>query len=193
MTASPATDPSVQGPVPARTDLHFAILDTPSAAQGDLHGPDPDQALVHAAVAALRAMNLAGERFRHAAAEHLGVDPSAITAISHLSAAGPLSPNELATRVALTPSSITALLDRLEHAGYAQRSPHPSDRRRTIVIVTDHGQEALTQIAQWMTVALGGYNDTRLTQVSAILTDIANRLTAQTARITTETSARPHE
>jgi DNA-binding MarR family transcriptional regulator len=188
MTASPAPDPSVQGPVPTRTDLHLATLDTPSTDQGDLHDPDPEPEMVHAAVAALRAMNLAGERFRHAAAEHFGLDQSAISAISHLSAAGPLSPNEIAKRVALTPSSITALLDRLEHADYAHRSHHPTDRRRIDVALTEHGHQALTQITQWMTATLTGYDNTHLTNLSATLTDLTHRLTTQTTRITTETN-----
>jgi len=45
----------------------------------------------------------------------------------------PLSPGELATRTQLPPSTITRILDRLEHAGLARRSPDPSDRRRVVV------------------------------------------------------------
>lgn len=46
------------------------------------------------------------------------------------------APTELASRLGLTTGSVTPMLDRLERRGYLTRSPHPTDRRKTIVQAT---------------------------------------------------------
>ncbi|MFB7666351.1 MarR family winged helix-turn-helix transcriptional regulator [Kitasatospora sp. NPDC056138] len=46
------------------------------------------------------------------------------------------APSLLAARLGLTTGSITAMLDRLEKLGYLTRSPHPTDRRKTLVRAT---------------------------------------------------------
>jgi DNA-binding MarR family transcriptional regulator len=43
------------------------------------------------------------------------------------------APSELAARLGLTSGSVTTMLDRLERSGLITRSPHPSDRRKTII------------------------------------------------------------
>jgi DNA-binding MarR family transcriptional regulator len=50
-------------------------------------------------------------------------------------------PSELAERLGLTTGSTTALLDRLEKAGYLTRSPHPTDRRKSVVRATPDFQQ----------------------------------------------------
>ncbi|WP_217548089.1 MarR family winged helix-turn-helix transcriptional regulator [Streptomyces sp. GbtcB6] len=51
-------------------------------------------------------------------------------------------PSQLAERLGLTTGSTTALLDRLEKAGHLARSPHPTDRRKSIVRATPAFQKA---------------------------------------------------
>ena len=46
---------------------------------------------------------------------------------------GPSTQHALATRLGVSPRNITGLVDALEAGGYVERSPHPSDRRATIV------------------------------------------------------------
>lgn len=46
---------------------------------------------------------------------------------------GPSTQHALATRLGVSPRNITGLVDALEAGGYVARSPHPSDRRATIV------------------------------------------------------------
>jgi DNA-binding MarR family transcriptional regulator len=46
------------------------------------------------------------------------------------------APSLLAARLGLTTGSTTTMLDRLEKTGYITRSPHPTDRRKTIVRAT---------------------------------------------------------
>ncbi|WP_448004254.1 MarR family winged helix-turn-helix transcriptional regulator [Agromyces bauzanensis] len=46
---------------------------------------------------------------------------------------GPSTQHALATRLGVSPRNITGLVDALEANGYVTRSPHPTDRRATIV------------------------------------------------------------
>ena len=47
-------------------------------------------------------------------------------------------------RLQLHPTSITNIVDRLEADGLAQRLPHPTDRRTTLVQLTPEGRSRLT-------------------------------------------------
>ncbi|WP_206426136.1 MarR family winged helix-turn-helix transcriptional regulator [Nakamurella antarctica] len=47
-------------------------------------------------------------------------------------------------RLQLHPTSITNIVDRLEADGLAQRLPHPTDRRTTLVALTPSGRARLT-------------------------------------------------
>jgi DNA-binding MarR family transcriptional regulator len=53
---------------------------------------------------------------------------------------GPLGPVELGARLGLRSASATALVDRLEAMGHVERRPHPSDRRRLVVVPTEHAR-----------------------------------------------------
>jgi DNA-binding MarR family transcriptional regulator len=46
---------------------------------------------------------------------------------------GPSAPSYLAERLGLTTGAMTKVLDRLERAGYINRSADPSDRRRVVI------------------------------------------------------------
>ena len=46
---------------------------------------------------------------------------------------GQMSAGELARASGLSTGAITAVIDRLEHAGYAQRVADPADRRRVLI------------------------------------------------------------
>lgn len=51
-----------------------------------------------------------------------------------------LAPSIIADRLMVTTGSMTSLLDTLERRGLVQRQPHPSDRRRLLVQLTDEGR-----------------------------------------------------
>lgn len=57
-----------------------------------------------------------------------------------------LSPKELATRLLLTSAGLTGRLDRLEAAGWIQRTPHPDDGRATIVALTGDGVAIVDEV-----------------------------------------------
>jgi DNA-binding MarR family transcriptional regulator len=70
------------------------------------------------------------------AAERLGISETDLHCINIIENSGGLSAGELAAQSGLTNGAITGVLDRLERAGFAQRVPDLSDRRRVQVEVT---------------------------------------------------------
>lgn len=53
---------------------------------------------------------------------------------------GPALQRELSQALGVTPRNVTALVDGLEAAGLVSREPHPTDRRATLVTLTERGQ-----------------------------------------------------
>jgi DNA-binding MarR family transcriptional regulator len=53
----------------------------------------------------------------------------------------PLPPKVIGERLLLTSGSITSLLDTLEHRGFVRREPHPDDRRKLLVDITDDARK----------------------------------------------------
>lgn len=146
--------------------------------------PVPAEPMPEAGVVrALWAVLLAGEKFRSEIARHLGIGVSDTAAMAALAQAGPLSPRELATRVGLTPSTVTTLLDRLAAADLAIRRPHPSDRRKTVVMLSDHGRTLLAEVRAWMDAAVADLDVEDLPQTDALLSAVATSLTNQSAAL----------
>lgn len=54
---------------------------------------------------------------------------------------GALPMAKASARLQVHPTSVTNAVDRLETAGYVRRVPHPSDRRTTLVEITEAGRE----------------------------------------------------
>ncbi len=57
------------------------------------------------------------------------------------SSRGSLPMSVIGSRLQVHPTSVTNAVDRLESAGLVRREPHPSDRRATLVAITDEGRE----------------------------------------------------
>ncbi|WP_431473246.1 MarR family winged helix-turn-helix transcriptional regulator [Ornithinimicrobium sp. W1665] len=57
----------------------------------------------------------------------------------------PTGPTELAQRLGVTSAAASGIVDRLVARGHVERQPHPSDRRRTVVVVvaTGSGREEM--------------------------------------------------
>lgn len=54
----------------------------------------------------------------------------------------PLVQRELSQALHCTPRHVTALVDALEDGGWVTRGPHPTDRRATLITLTDRGATA---------------------------------------------------
>lgn len=140
------------------------------------------------AVDGLHAVLLAGEQLRRAIAEHYGISASETLALSHLRVQDGLSPHEIAARVGLTPSTITSVLDRLETGDFVRRSPHPTDRRKTIITLTETGEEFLARSDEWLRAALTRLTPDALPHIAAALGPLTNSLAQQATKVHTLSS-----
>jgi DNA-binding MarR family transcriptional regulator len=70
---------------------------------------------------------------------HAGTTPARARLLAVLQCEGPSKMNELSVVLGVTPRNVTKLVDGLEVEGLVTRQPHPSDRRATIVRLTDRG------------------------------------------------------
>ena len=137
----------------------------------DSVGPD-----LTAAVEALRELILAGEKYRQATSGYLGLDTSQTQAVSYLYGRGDMGQSELGALLGYNTSSMTALVDRLERDGIAIRVPHPTDRRRLTVRLTDEGRAAVRSTGRWFIGAFDHIQQDALPVVTAALTAIADDL-----------------
>ena len=88
-------------------------------------------------------------RLRHQNREALApwdITPSQSRAVVTLARHGEMRLSELALHLRIAPRSATEVVDDLEKAGLAERSPDPGDRRATLVTLTEHGKEIMAAI-----------------------------------------------
>ena len=72
-----------------------------------------------------------------------GLSPSLTAALATIERRGPLTPSELAVRERVQRPTVTRVLTRLEEDGLISRAADPSDRRSSLVSVSDQGRELL--------------------------------------------------
>ena len=135
------------------------------------------------AIRSLRALILAGERYRQVLSEYVGLGVTETQAVSYLTVHGDRGQNELAADLGLSSGASTALVDRLEREGIAERYPHPSDRRRTLVRLTDRGQGVVQESRQWLLAGLHDIAPSDLPWVASTLRSIALRLSQRSADV----------
>jgi len=84
------------------------------------------------------------DRRRKAVAD---LSASAWQALAVIEGAGePLPPKVIAERLLQTSGSITSLLDTLERHGLVRREPHPDDRRRLLVDITEDARHLVDRM-----------------------------------------------
>src|SRR5712692_7173373 len=78
------------------------------------------------------------DRRRHTV---VNLSASASQILTTLDGAGePLAPHIIANRLLVTTGTMTTLLDTLERRGLIRRIPHPGDRRKLLIDLTDDGR-----------------------------------------------------
>lgn len=82
-----------------------------------------------------RVMGL-GDEVRRVVSSRSHLSATELNALEHLTGA-PMGPADLARRLDVSTAATTGIVDRLEAKGHVHRQPHPADRRRTTVVVTD--------------------------------------------------------
>jgi DNA-binding MarR family transcriptional regulator len=130
------------------------------------------------AVESLRELILAGEHYRQMVSQHLDIDISQTQALSYLYSRGNLGQSELGALLGYNTSSMTSLVDRLERSRLARRIPHPTDRRRSTVELTDAGRDAVRSTGRWFLHAFDHVAREELPGVAATLNAVAADLRA---------------
>lgn len=85
-----------------------------------------------------------GDMMNRRLAEH-GLTPARAEVIWLLHHGGPRTQRELSQALKCTPRNVTGLVDALEAAGFVARNAHPTDRRATVVSLTERGRTLVTQ------------------------------------------------
>lgn len=97
---------------------------------------------------------------------------------------GPMTQRALADALDVTPRNVTGLLDALEADGHVERVPHPTDRRATMVRLTDHGTAVVTHLREGrdvMAAALfADIPETHLAGFTATIATVTARLRGTT-------------
>ena len=85
---------------------------------------------------------------------------------------GRLPMRVMGERLQLHPTSVTNIVDRLQADGLVRRTPHPTDRRATLVEITDAGSALREQATTSVTAidfGLGGLTVEQQTQLTTLL------------------------
>jgi DNA-binding MarR family transcriptional regulator len=106
---------------------------------------------------------------------------SGFEALAVLDGAGePLTGTDIASRLLVTTASITSLLDTLARRGYIERQPHPMDRRKILVSITNAGRELVDDMLPTVHTAatqlFGGLSPGELETLISVCTHLRTRV-----------------
>ncbi|MFD9706274.1 MarR family transcriptional regulator [Lentzea sp. NPDC059081] len=93
----------------------------------------------------------------------------------YFSRKGALPMRVMGERLQLHPTSVTNIVDRLETDGLVRRTPHPTDRRTTLVEITDAGlqrRESATAAVMEVNLGLKGLTDRQTEQLTDLLAKV---------------------
>jgi DNA-binding MarR family transcriptional regulator len=134
----------------------------------------------------VRAMNAESDQIgRHFAGRH-DVAPNDFRALLHVmvaEAAGrPLTAGELRNRMGMSGAAITYLVERMIASGHLARELNPSDRRKVMLRVADHGMDVargfFTPLAEHTRTALAGLPDSDLSAAHRTFTALIEAMRA---------------
>lgn len=135
-----------------------------------------------------RELSSAVVMFHEAVAARRGLTATENKALDVLTRRAPVTSGVLARELGLTPGAVTGLVDRLVRAGYAQRVPDATDRRKALVVADADRlaaelepvfaplKEAVAQLA-------AGYTAAQIATIEHFVTNVAVILREQTARL----------
>jgi DNA-binding MarR family transcriptional regulator len=135
--------------------------------------PEPDYA-VAAATAVRRGVTSLGRKLRLERGS--GLTALELSVLGHLHRRGPMNPGELATAERVQPQSLTRTLASLEAVGLVTRRADPHDGRRSLLVITDTGRDALRDDMQRREVWLRQAMTRELTGTECELLRLAGEL-----------------
>jgi DNA-binding MarR family transcriptional regulator len=121
-----------------------------------------DEETLQVATALRRGTTRLGRRLRMERPEPSAAEPDltslALSVLAHLHRRGPMTPGELAATERLQPQSLTRTLAGLERQHLVTRQPEGQDGRRSLVVLTEAGAQALVrdmrQRDDWLAAAM---------------------------------------
>jgi DNA-binding MarR family transcriptional regulator len=113
------------------------------------------------------------------ALEPFGIRPRHVAALIELRDRGELTQQTLCGQLHLDPTNLVAILNELEHKGYATRRRDPEDRRRHLVEVSKKGIAVIDKVSQVMDEVeadlLDGLEPAERAQLEGLLTSVWER------------------
>ena len=103
---------------------------------------------------ATRRLDMALAEWHGELGERMDMGLSEIMAVGRLAIDDSQGPSELARSLHMTTGAMTAVLDRLAERGHVERVPHPSDRRKVALRLTDSAHQAARQQVLPMAAAI---------------------------------------
>ena len=135
---------------------------------------------------ALRRFVIENARLDLAVARRHEISLADLHALDHLEFSGGLTPGQLGTQLGLTSGAVTALADRLERLGLLQRKPHTTDRRSTVLCLTElaegFAEDAYASFGEDMSAAAAELSARDQRTVAAFLERAAEIAAAHVAR-----------
>jgi DNA-binding MarR family transcriptional regulator len=135
-----------------------------------------------------REISTAAVLFHGAVAARRGITATEEKALDVLLREGPLTHAELSHRTGLAPASVTGLIDRLERKGYAERGPHPQDRRR--ILISPRAEHVFGEMAplfeEWVRdlhALYEEFDDEQLATIARFMREAAARQQEATRRL----------
>lgn len=112
------------------------------------------------------------------AAEPLGLNPHQFRALRVIAGSERPRPSDVAERLHIQARSVTDVIDQLVASGLIERTPHPEDRRATLLHCTEAGRRALTAIEADRGAATAAYFEVLDAEERATLAALLQRLDA---------------
>jgi DNA-binding MarR family transcriptional regulator len=91
---------------------------------------------------AVRRLDMALARWHAEVADRLHMDGAELLVLARLAMDESQGPADLARSLHMTSGAMTAVLDRLTAHGHLVRQPHPTDRRRVLLHLTENAHQA---------------------------------------------------
>lgn len=99
---------------------------------------------------ALRRYGVAEAEMRKRTRKTLAMNETDLAALHHLMQAKvaneSMGAKDLAAILEVSPASVSVMLDRLERSGHISRTVHPTDRRASVVVITDEGESEVAEV-----------------------------------------------
>ena len=117
---------------------------------------------------------------------------SAFQALAVIEGAGePLPSHVIADRLLVSTASMASLLDTLERRGFAARRPHPNDRRKILVEITDDGRRVVDQMLPVVHAAATEAFSGLMEAERQVLIDVLTRVRGQVSEMVASEPAPP--